>query len=158
MGEQEDIEENLTAYLDGELPEAQARAVEAALAKDPALRATAERLKGAIAAVKALPEPAASAALRRQVLARVAGPQTLGERLGALFTLPRLAPFAGLAAAAALAVVVAQGKGGDERPADPEQLFLAQNMEVLEDLEIIGLENPEDLEVVLSLDALEGTP
>ena len=150
------MEENLTAYLDGELSVEDKAAVEAALAKDPALRATLESLKGALAAVKALPEPAASLGLRRAVLAQVEGPQTFGERLKAFFTLPRLAPIAGVAAAAALAVVVAQR--GDKPPADPEQLYVASNMEMLEDLDILGLESPEDLEVVMNLDALEATP
>jgi anti-sigma factor RsiW len=150
-------EENLTAYLDGELPEAEVKELEAALAKDPGLRATLAQLRGALAAVKALPDPAASAALRRAVLSKLEGPQSLGERLKLLFTLPRLIPVAGLAAAAVLAVVVTQGRG-DKPPADAEQLYVAQNMEMLEDLEIIGLEHPDDLEVVMNLDALEATP
>jgi anti-sigma factor RsiW len=150
-------QEDLTAYLDGELAEADRRDLEAALEKDPALRAELAQLQGAVAALKALPQPSASAALRRAVLAEVAGPQRLGERLKLMFTLPRLAPIAGLAAAAALAVV-AMRPGGDRAPADPEQLFLAQNMELLEDLDTLGLESPEDLEVVMNLDALEATP
>lgn len=152
-----DFEENLTAYLDGELSEAERKELEAALEKDPALRATLETLKGAVAAVKALPQPEASAGLRRAVLARVEGPQTLGERLKLMFTLPRLVPIAGLAAAAALAVVASRTPTGGA-PADPEQLFVAQNMEVLEDLDLLGLEHPDDLEVVMNLDALEATP
>jgi anti-sigma factor RsiW len=150
-------EENLTAYLDGELPEAERKALEAALEADPALRATLAQLEGAVAAVKALPDPAASAALRRAVLAQVDGPQTLSERLKAFFTLPRLVPIGGLAAAAVLAVVVSQ-RGADKPPADPEQLFVAQNMEMLEDLDLLGLEHPDDLEVVMRLDELEATP
>lgn len=149
-------EENLTAYLDGELPEAERRALEAALEKDPGLRASLEQLKGAVAAVKSLPDAQASAALRRAVLAQVEGPQNLSERLRAFFTLPRLVPIAGVAAAAALAVVVSSG--GEKAPADPEQLFVAQNMELLEDLDTLGLESPEDLDVVLALDQLEATP
>src|SRR5690242_6489033 len=98
-------EENLTAYLDGELAADERRALEAALEKDPALRATLESLKSAVAAVKALPEPAASLGLRRAVLAKVEGPQTLGERVKLFFTLPRLVPVAGIAAAAVVAVV-----------------------------------------------------
>ena len=149
-------DENLTAYLDGELPEAERQELEAALEKDPGLRASLEQLRGAVAAMKALPEPAASAALRRAVLAQVEGPQNLSERLKAFFTLPRLVPIAGLAAAAALAVVVT--RGGEKTPADPEQLFVAQNMELLEDLDTLGLESVDDLEVVMNLDALEATP
>ena len=139
-------EENLTAYLDGELSPDEVRALEAALEKDPALRATLASLKSAVAAVKALPEPAASLGLRRAVLAKVEGPQSFGERVKLFFTLPRLVPVAGIAAAAVVAVVTLR-PGGDKPPADPEQLFVAQNMEMLE-----------DLEVVLNLDTLEGTP
>jgi anti-sigma factor RsiW len=148
-------EENLTAYLDGELPEAERKELEAALEKDPGLKASLEQLRSAVAAVKALPEAEASAALRRAVLAGVDGPQTLSERLRAFFTLPRLVPIAGVAAVAALAVVVS---GGEKAPADPEQLFVAQNMELLEDLDTLGLESPEDLDVVMALDQLEAAP
>lgn len=157
MGDVQKYEENLTAYLDGELPEAEVKELEAALVKDASLRATLESLKGALSAVKSMPEPAASAALRRAVLAQVEGPQSFGERMKLFFTLPRLIPVAGLAAAAALAVVVTV-KGGEKPPADPEQLYVAQNMELLEDMDLIGLEHPEDLDVVMNLDSLEATP
>jgi hypothetical protein len=53
--------------------------------------------------------------------------------------------------------VVVSG-GGEKAPADPEQLFVAQNMELLEDLDTLGLESAEDLEVVMALDQLEATP
>jgi anti-sigma factor RsiW len=159
MGDVSKLEENLTAYLDGELSEVEVKELEVALAKDAALRATLESLRSALSAMKAMPEPAASAALRRSVLAQIEGPQSFGERVKLFFTLPRLIPVAGLAAAAALAVVVTvRGAGGDKPPADPEQLYVAQNMDLLEDMELIGLEHPEDLDVVMNLDALEATP
>jgi anti-sigma factor RsiW len=159
MGDSQKYEENLTAYLDGELSEVEVKELEAALAKDASLRATLDSLRGALSAMKSMPEPAASAALRRAVLEKVEGPQSFGERMKLFFTLPRLIPVAGLAAAAALAVVVSSRGGGlDKPPADPEQLYVAQNMDLLEDMELIGLEHPDDLDVVMNLDALEATP
>ena len=36
--------------------------------------------------------------------------------------------------------------------------MLAENMDVVEDLDLMGLENPDDLEVVANLKELEATP
>ncbi len=148
-----DLSEQLTAYIDGELSPDEAKAVAAALQQDPALRALEQQLRRTVDLVEAMPAPEPSQALRRAVLARIDEP-TFGERLRALFTPGRLS-VAGLAAAAAVAaVVVTTGRDGGA-PADEEQLFLAQNMDVLEDMDLVGLESPEDLEVVASLQDLE---
>lgn len=147
-----DWTEQLTAYVDGELSELEAKALEAELARDPALRALEQRLRRTVALVEALPAPEPSTALRRAVLSRIDQP-TLGERLKGLFTPPRLG-VAGLAAAAVAAVVVVAAQPKDV-PGDEEQLFLAQNMEVIEDLDLVGLDSPDDLDVVASLHELE---
>jgi anti-sigma factor RsiW len=158
MNTREQWAEELTAYIDGELSELDARRVEEALKADPELAALERRLRATVTAVEALPAPAPSLALRRAVLGRIDEPTAL-ERLKGFFTLPRLVPAVGLAAAAAVAVVVVKSKAPVETPVeDPEALVLAQNMEVVEDLDLIGLENPDDLEVVANLKELEATP
>ena len=54
-------------------------------------------------------------------------------------------------AAAVTAVVVWPQS---EEP-EGEQLLLAQNLEVVENLDVLGLDSPEDLDVVTSLHELE---
>ncbi len=150
------LHEELTAYLDGELPPDRVRELEAALAADPALRALEARLRASLAALEALPnpEPAPSAALRRAVLDAVSGP-TWAERW---LTWPRWAPL-GLALAAAAVAVLAWPRPGDEASGlDEERLLLAQNLEEVEDLDLVGLETEADLEVIAALHELEEAP
>ena len=156
MSTREQLAEELTAYIDGELNELDARRVEEALKADPELAALERRLRATVTAVEALSAPAPSVALRRAVLGRIDEPTAL-DRLKGFFTLPRLVPAVGLAAAAAVAVVVVKSKTAETPVEDPEALVLAQNMEVVEDLDLIGLENPDDLEVVANLKELEAT-
>ncbi|MDP1822649.1 MAG: zf-HC2 domain-containing protein [Archangium sp.] len=146
-----DFQEELTAYIDGELPPEKVRELEAALAKDPQLRALEQRLRRSIDAVEALPLPQTSPALRRAVLAAIEKP-TFWEKW---FTLPRLLPV-GLALAAGLTAVVLWPR--EEAPAlDEEKLLLAQNLEVVEDLDLVDLGSAEDLDVVAQLHELEVT-
>jgi anti-sigma factor RsiW len=160
MSTSEELAENLTAYIDGELSELEARRVEEALKADPALAALERRLRVMVTAVEKLEAPAPSRALRRAVLSQLDAPGAWG-RLRALFTLPRLVPAIGLAAAAMVTLVLLRGRDVEQAAApvaDAETLFLAQNMDVVEDLDVLGLENPEDLEVVENLHELEATP
>ena len=151
----DNLEEELTAYIDGELPEADAKRVEAALAKDPALAALEKQLRLTISAVEALPSPEPSQALRRAVLNRIDVP-TLVERLHSWLRPSHWVPAAGLMAAAVVVVVVTnQREVSQLRDADAEQLYVASNMEVLEDLDLAGLESPEDLDVIAQLNSLE---
>lgn len=144
-----DFQEELTAYIDGELPPEKVRELEAALAKDPQLRSLEQRLRRSIDAVEALPLPQTSPALRRAVLAEIDKP-TFWERW---LTLPRLLPV-GLALAAGLTAVVLWPR--EETPAlDEEKLLLAQNLEVVEDLDLVDLGSAEDLDVVAQLHELE---
>lgn len=147
-----DFEEDLTAYIDGELSPERVRALSAALERDPKLRALEQGLRRSIEAVEALPLPEASAGLRRAVLEAVSR-KTFRERW---FTLPRLLPL-GLALAAGIAVVVwprGEEAGGS---LDEEKLLLAQNLEVVEDLDLMDLGSTEDLDVVAHLHELEAT-
>jgi anti-sigma factor RsiW len=159
MNTREQLALDLTAYVDGELSELDARRIEEALKADPELAALERRLRKAVTVVEKMEAPAPSLALRRAVLGRIDEPTAL-ERLKAFFTLPRLVPAAGLAAAAAIAVVVVMKNRHHEAPLgqDAEALVLAENMDVVEDLDLMGLENPDDLEVVANLKELEATP
>jgi len=149
----EDIVNDLTAYIDGELPPARAAEVEAALAADPQLAALEAKLRATVVALRGLPEPAPSPSLRRKVLARVDEP-TWKERLAKWLTPPRLVPAGLLAVAAVTAVVLWPGQPVEEG-LDEEALLVAQNLELAEDMDLVGLESPDDLGVVARLDELE---
>jgi anti-sigma factor RsiW len=150
------FEEDLSAYIDGELPPERVAQLEAALAKDPALRSLEQRLRKSIEAVEAMPLPETSPALRRAVLAAIDQVQpSFWERW---FTLPRLIPL-GLAMAAGVSVVVLWPGTVEESAGalDEEKLLLAQNLEVVEDLDLVDLDSMEDLDVVAQLHELEVT-
>ncbi len=144
----------LTAYIDGELPEAERKALEAALAADPKLQALEKKLRQTIALVKTLPAPEPSRALKQSVLAHLDE-----EKRPSWFSWPTLVPAMTLAAAAVLVLVLRGGR--EELPplvVDEEVLVISQNMEVVEDLDLVGLASAEDLEVVEQLKDLEVTP
>jgi anti-sigma factor RsiW len=151
----DDIAQDLTAYIDGELPPSRAAEVEAALAADPRLRALEARLRATAEALRGLPSPAPSPALRRQVLALVNTP-TWAERLARWLTAPRLVPV-GLAVAASLALVLWPRPPVDVG-LDEDALLVAQHLELADDLDLVGLESPEDLALVAGLHELEVTP
>ena len=146
-----DFQEELTAYIDGELSPEKVRELEAALAKDPALRSLEQRLRRSIDAVEALPLPETSPALRRAVLNAIAEP-TFWEKW---FTLPRLLPL-GLGLAGGLTALVMWPRAGLEEM-DEDKLLLAQNLDVVEDLDLVDLGSDEDLDVVTQLHELEVT-
>lgn len=97
----------LSAYIDGALPSAEARDVEAALARDPALREELERMRAAVELLRAegIVEPPRDFAAR--VSARLdAEPMRVGWRLW----VRQVRPEAVMLAAAALLVVVYVGQ------------------------------------------------
>jgi anti-sigma factor RsiW len=151
--------EQLTAYLDGELPPADARALEARLAAEPRLREAEAKLRRAVCSLKEMPHPLPSAQLRRDVLNRLDEAPGLMETLATWFTFRRLAS-AGVLGIIAATAVWATGRRARENPGfeDPEQVYVAQNMEVLEDFDVLGLEQLDDLEVVEQLHQLEAQP
>ena len=147
-----DWTEELTAYIDGELDPETAKAVELELTADPKLKSLELQLRrtvGLMAQVPAL-EPS------RSLLALVEVP-TLGERVRGFLTPGRLVPVGMVAMASLAAVVVLRGREGSN-PVGPieteEQLVLAQNMEVVEDLDLVGLEKADDFAVVAGLHEL----
>jgi anti-sigma factor RsiW len=145
----------LTAYVDGELNEHDRREVEAALQRDPKLKALEAKLRQTVALMKTLPAPAPSASMKASVLGLLeeAPPKT------SWFTMPKLVPMMALAAAAVIAVVL-RGRAVEVPPAfvEEDQVLLAQNMELVEDLDLVGLTSPEDLEVIEQLKELEANP
>lgn len=121
--------ERLSAYLAGELSTGDARALEAELARDPALRTRLERLRRLEAELGALPDigpdPAFSASLRDAVTDELSRQPLPGDELGrrraaraARGGLPGWMPaFAGAAAVLVLVVggiVIGGGLGGQD--------------------------------------------
>jgi anti-sigma factor RsiW len=151
-----DFRADLTAFIDDELGPDEVRALEAALARDPALRALEQKLRRTVTAVEALPplQPS-SIALRRQVLNAIdAEPRPFGERVRAWLTPGRLVPV-GVAMAAAVTTLVLWAPSAEEQPADAESLLMAQQMDVVEDLDLVGVDSADDLEVIAALHELE---
>lgn len=153
------FEEDLTAYVDGELPVSRRAQVEAHLGSCAGCRATEALLRTAVAKLATLPDfaPEPSPAARRAVLAKLdALPPPWWERLKALWRPAVLVPSVGLAAALAVALVMVRpGAEGPPELTDPAVMELAANLELVEDYELLGLDGPEDLEVVANLHELE---
>jgi anti-sigma factor RsiW len=153
-----DWQDELTAYVDGELDERRRSALEAAFADNPELRARVEQLRRTAEGIRALPPVAVSAQLRRNVLDAVFEP-SWKERLGAWLSPSRLIPLSLAAATAAVAVAVLPRHDSDELTSvGGEQLALAQNLEMVADLDLLGLETPEDVAVVAALADSEESP
>ncbi|MBL9037423.1 MAG: hypothetical protein JNG84_02805 [Archangium sp.] len=150
-----DWTEELTAYIDGALDAETSQALEAQLAIDPALKALEQRLRKAVAQVALVSSPEPSAALRRAVLTQLEAPPSGWERVKAFFTASRWVPVGALAAAGLSVLVVVTGRDAGVAPESEEQLFVAQNIDVLEDYEVVGLDGADDFEVVAQLHELE---
>lgn len=153
------FEEDLTAYVDGELPPARRAQVEAHLGTCAECHATEALLRRTVQQLATLPEFVPSASMRREVLAKVdALPPSFRERLRALLRPGVLVPSAALAGAVVLALHVG-GRGPGREPAldvtDAGVLEVAANMDVVEDYDVAGLDSVEDMEVVAHLHELE---
>jgi anti-sigma factor RsiW len=153
------FEEDLTAYVDGELPPPRRAEVEAHLGTCAGCRATHALLRNAVARLAELPAFEPSPATRRAVLAKLdALPEPWWERLKRLLRPAVLVPSMGLATAVAVALWVAPGPDAPPELADPAEMELAANLELAEDYELLGLDTAEDLEVVANLHELEVGP
>ncbi len=149
-------EEDLTAYIDGELVPARRAEVEAHLGACAGCRSTEALLRRTVARVAELPAFTPSPATRREVLAKLdALPPTWRERLSGL--LRPAAVLVPVAAAAGVAVLALRPGGGEPalEVSDPGVLELAANMELVEDYDVVGLDSFEDMEVVAHLHELE---
>lgn len=158
------FEEDLTAYVDRELSPLRLRQLEEHLPGCAGCAQTLSLLKRAVQALEAMPAFSPSPQLRRNVLSRISEEVPLWDRLRELLRpkvlVPALSACAVLAVAVAVQLAQAPGSPG-EAPllvADASELELIQNMEMMEDLDVLGLESAEDLEVVERLQELEGQP
>ncbi len=154
------FEEDLTAYVDGELPPARRMEVEAHLGTCAGCRSMHALLGNTVARLAELPVFEPSPHTRRAVMAKLdALPVPWWQRLKVLLRPAVLVPSVGLATALGVALLMA-GPGADAplELADPAVMELAANLEVAEDYELLGLESPEDLEVVANLHELEVMP
>jgi anti-sigma factor RsiW len=161
------FEEDLTAYVDQELPPLKVHRLEDHLPTCESCPGTLALLRRAVSALEAMPAFSPSPALRRAVLTRISeAPPSLLERLRGLLRPQLLVPALSAAALLAVGVAVVQLSRRGEGPAadaplmvaDATELELAKNLDLVEDLDVVGLESPEDLEVVEHLDELEGQP
>ena len=153
--------EDLTALLDGALSAFRATEVREHLARCPSCREEAERLRGAVAALAALP-PAPELppffATRLEARLREEGARRPGlgaarrwARLGVAIPHPRLLAFAGGVAALALAVGIPVHSWLDTRA-------MVRDLDLLQDYETastLGVDSPEDALIVAQLDRLE---
>jgi anti-sigma factor RsiW len=148
------FEAELTAYLDGELNPAATAAVRAHLAGCADCRATEGLLRSTVETLRTLPAFEPSGDLRRNVLTRLDRlPPALGARLRAVLRPVVLVPSA-LALVAAALVLQARTTPSSEL-LDGAGLAVAMNFEVANDYEVLGLDSPEDVEVVAHLQELE---
>jgi anti-sigma factor RsiW len=154
MSDETNWQRELTAYIDGELSEAERARLEAQLKADPRLAALEARLRQTVALMKTLPAPAPSRQLKAGVLGRLeADAAPVGS-----WSWARAVPLVAVAAAALLVFVVRGRVGGEDELlslVEEDQVLLAQNMELVEDLDLAGLASPEDLEVIEALKELE---
>jgi anti-sigma factor RsiW len=149
------FEEELTAYIDGELPATRRAEVETHLGTCAECKSTQALLRSTVASMAQLPGFVPSADTRRAVMAKVdALPPPLKERLLALLRPSVLVPSMGLAAALAL-VVYTSGDSPGVDVTEEGALELAANMELMEDYDVVGLDSSEDMEVVANLHELE---
>jgi anti-sigma factor RsiW len=150
------FEEELTAYVDGELPAPRRAEMEAHLGTCAECRSTEALLRRTLTQMAALPEFKPSADTRRAVLAKLdALPPPLRERLRALLRPSVLVPSLGLAAALGLAVAYSGRTSQSLDVADAGALELAANLELVEDYDVVGLDSADDMEVIENLHELE---
>jgi anti-sigma factor RsiW len=150
------FEEDLTAYVDGELAAARRAEVAEHLGSCAGCQGTEALLRRTVARMAELPELTPSPATRRAVMAKLdALPPTLGERLRGLLKPWVLVPTAGLAAVAGLALYTTAPREPALEVTDAGTLELAMNLEEVEDYDVVGLESGEDLEVIENLHELE---
>lgn len=153
------FEEDLTAYVDGELPPPRRAEVEAHLGTCADCRSTEALLRRTLTQLAALPEFKPSPDTRRAVLAKVdALPPPLRERLKALLRPAVLVPSLGLAAAVGLAILYTGHESQGLEDMDAGTLELAANLELVEDYDVVGLDSAEDMEVIANLHELEEHP
>jgi anti-sigma factor RsiW len=153
------LQEELTAYVDGELSPAETSAVRLHLGTCADCRATEALLRRTVQTLEALPAFEPSLGLRRTVLNRVeAVPAPFRQRLGRSLLVPWAA---GLLTAGVLGLLWATHAAAPALPPelkDGTALDVAMNYDVVANLDVLDLESPDDVEVVAHLQELEGRP
>jgi anti-sigma factor RsiW len=155
------VEAELTAYVDGELGPAETSTVRAHLLGCADCRSTEALLRRTVQTLAALPAFEPSLGLRRTVLSEVeATPAPLGMRWGTWLRPALLVP-SGLLLASLLGVFLATRGGGPALPPELREgaaLDVAMNYDVVANYDVLGLDSPDDVEVVAHLQELEGRP
>jgi anti-sigma factor RsiW len=156
------VEEELTAYVDGELTPEETKTVRAHLAGCADCQSTEALLRRTLHSLEALPAFEPSLGLRRSVLNRLdAVPAPFRERFRAWLRPGVLLPAAALLAAGVVALLLAGPGARRGLPSELQEgaaLDVAMNFDVVSNYEVLGLETPDDVEVVAQLDTLEGRP
>lgn len=154
------VEDELTAYVDGEMSAVEAARVRTHLTSCAPCRATEALLRRTVTELAALPAFEPSPGLRRRVLAQVESlPRPWTERFRRWLRPAVLAP-AGVALATAVVVAVVVGQRlVVQRAERGMELAVAEHYELLSDYEVVGVSR-DDLDVVEHLDELqkEGRP
>ncbi len=148
-----EVEPELVAYLDGELPEPVRAEVEAHLEKCAACRAERDQLASALEAAASLPATQPSANLAEQFWKRFQEGRQKGLKAGllSLFKWPRPL-WVGAAATACLLAVVLLALPRD-RPVEKAEAVIASHLDLFSDYETIKhLDILEDLEYIQALD------
>jgi anti-sigma factor RsiW len=159
-------ESELTAYVDGALSATEVRTLEMHLPGCDACTDTLSLLRRTIPRIEALSPPNPGVELRRTVLARVeearkSAARPLRARFAEMFR-PRAvlgwAGGAGLLTAVVVAVILRAAPRSSVEDTPPWQWEVATQMDVVNDYEVVGLTELEDLEVIQHLQELEDTP
>ena len=140
----------LSALLDGELPETSEASVRRHLEACPVCRQRLETLQRADTAVRGMATIEPSADFERTFWHRIDELEDRGRRSGRFYarifgSWPALA--AGLSAACLVFLLIFTGRDGD---LSPEEVFIAQNMELLQEYDMI-----ENLDMLEQWDVLE---
>jgi len=146
--------EDLSAFLDGELPSQRAAEVEALIRSDPRWAAAQRELKALDAALDGCTVPPAPADLAGRIIRRS---RKLGRPRPLVIPLVRwIAPVAAAAAAVILATVLVLPHDGGRSPGGPladvpkADRFVVENLSFFRDYEVI--ENLETLQAIERLD------
>ncbi|MFN0063943.1 MAG: anti-sigma factor family protein [Myxococcaceae bacterium] len=156
------VTSELTAYLDEALDPLARAQVEAHLPTCVTCNQALAELREAALAMSRLsrpePSPERSMALRRRVMSQIAQePLPWRMRLAEWAKPARWVPAAALTGAATVLVTysVMNSSNDSWKELEPQGLELAANYEVLEDMDVLGLESTADVEVVAALHELE---
>jgi anti-sigma factor RsiW len=152
-------EEDMTAFVDRELPELRMRQVEQHLVACAGCQTTVSLLRKTVRQLEGMPAFEPSIALRGRVLSAIATePAPSRWRQLAQTLRPSVwIPAGALGVAALVAMMVARPPSAIDL-LDARELEVASHLELLEELDVVGLESPDDLDVVAMLHELEGEP